>query len=54
MLGAALDRFRPFALALTEIGRGEQLGQRENAGERRADVMRDAGERGLDRVAGDF
>ena len=50
MLGAALDARAHSPFALAEIGGGEQLGQRHDAGERRADVVRDAGERGLDRA----
>jgi hypothetical protein len=37
-------------LALADIGAGEQLGQRENAGQRRADLVRDSGKRGFDRT----
>ena len=43
MLGAALDRLGPAALARAEIGGGQQFGQRHDAGQRRADVVRDAG-----------
>ena len=50
MIGAALDGVRPFALARAEIGGREQFGERGNAGERRADVMRDAGEHGFQRA----
>ena len=50
VFGAALDRVRPFALARAEIGGRQQLGQRDDAGQRRADVVHDAGERGLDRA----
>ena len=50
MIGAALDRGRPGALARAEIGGRQQLGQRHDAGQRRADVVHDAGERGFDRA----
>ena len=50
MIGAAFDRLGPFALALAEIRRRQQFGQRDDAGQRRADIMRDAGKRSLDRA----
>ncbi len=50
MIGAALDRVRPLALALAEIGGREQFGQRHDTGERGADVVGDAGERRFDRA----
>ena len=48
VLGRALDRVRPAALALAELGGGQQLAQRQDAGQRRADLMREVGERRLD------
>ncbi len=48
MIGAAFDGVGPFALARAEIGRRQQFGQRHHAGQRRAQIMRDAGERRLD------
>ena len=46
MLGAALDGARPLPLALAEAGGGQQFSQRHDAGQRRADLMREDGERG--------
>ena len=51
MLGRAFDAVRPAPLALAEIGGGEQFGQRENAGQRGADIVRERGERGFGRIA---
>ena len=48
VLGRALDRVRPAALALAELGGGQQLAQSQNAGQRRADLMGEVGERRLD------
>ena len=50
VVGAAFDRARPFALARAQIGRREQFGKRHDAGQWRADIVRDAGKRGLDRA----
>ena len=50
MLGRALDRRRPAALALAELGGRQQLAQRQNAGQRRADLVGEVGERRLDRA----
>ena len=52
MIGAALDGGRPFAFARAEIGGRQQFGQRHDAGQRRADVVHDAGERGFHRARG--
>ena len=52
MIGAAFDGVGPVAFALVQIGGRQQFGERDNAGQRRADVMRDAGERRLDRPRG--
>ena len=49
MIGAALDRVSPFAFARAQIGRGQQFRQSHNAGKRCANVVRDTGERGLNR-----
>src|ERR1700722_2878686 len=53
MLGAALDCQRSLPFAFAEIGTGEQFAERENAGERGADVMRIGRKRaaGLSRTA---
>ena len=51
VIGAALDRRRPRPLAQPEIGCRQQFGQRHDPGQRRADVVHDAGERGFDRAA---
>ena len=48
MFGAGLDGVDPAPLALVEIGGRQQIADRENAGQRRADLMREGGERGLD------
>ena len=48
MFGAGLDGVDPAPLALVEIGGREQIADRENAGQRRADLMRKGGQRGLD------
>src|SRR5215470_16953534 len=48
MLGVALERRDPAQLALVELRRGEQLAQRQDAGQRRSDVVREGGERGFD------
>ena len=50
VLGAAFYCIGPLPLALADIGTGEQLGQRKNAGQRRADLVRDSGKRGFDRA----
>ncbi len=50
MLGGALDRRRPTALARAELGRGQQLAQRQDAGQRRSDLMGDVRQRRLDRA----
>ena len=50
MLGRALDLARPFAFALGQVGRRDQFAQRQNAVERRADFVRETGERGFDRI----
>ena len=49
MIGAALDRVSPFTLARAQIGRSQQLSQSDDAGQWRADIVRDAGERSFDR-----
>jgi hypothetical protein len=54
MIGAAFDSVRPFALARPDVGSRQQFGQRHDAGEWRADVMRDAGKRGFHRARGGF
>ena len=40
MLGAAIDAGGPKPLAFAEIGAGEEFAEREDAGERGADVVR--------------
>ena len=53
MLGAGLDARGPAPLALAEIGARQQFAERQDAGERGADVVRERGERRLGRrVAG--
>ena len=47
MLGAGFDARGPAPLALAEIGARQQFAEREDAGERGADVVREDGERGL-------
>ena len=51
MLGRALDQARPFALALGQFGGRDQFAQRQDAVERRADLVRQRGERAFDRIA---
>src|SRR5262245_17538670 len=48
MVSAAFYGVCPLALARAEIGRNQQFGQRDNAGERCANVVRDPGKRSLD------
>ena len=48
MFGAGLDGIDPAPLALVEIGRRQEIADRENAGQRRADLVRERGERRLD------
>ena len=50
MVGGAPDRLGPAALALGQIGGLQQLRQRQDAGQRRADVMGETGERKFDRA----
>jgi hypothetical protein len=50
MLGRAFDAVRPAPLALGDVRGREQFSQREDAGQRRADVMRQRGERRFGRV----
>ncbi len=50
VVGAALDGGGPAALARAEIGDRQKLGQRNDPGQRRADVVHDAGERGFHRA----
>ena len=50
MFGAGLDGVDPAPLALAEIGGREQVADRENAGQRGADLMGEGRERGLDDV----
>ena len=49
MLGAGLDARGPAPLALAEIGARQQFAERQDAGERGADVVRECGERRLGR-----
>ena len=48
MFGAGLDGIDPAPLALVEIGGRQEIADRENAGQRRADLVRKGGERRLD------
>jgi hypothetical protein len=48
MLRARLDGIDPAPLALVEVGRRQQVADGENAGERRADLVRERGQRRLD------
>ena len=50
MVGGAPDRLGPAALALGQLGGLQQLRQRQDAGQRGANVMRQARERDLDRA----
>ncbi len=52
MFGARLDGIDPAPFALVEIGGREQVADRQNAGERRADLVRKGGQRGLDHAGG--
>ncbi len=52
MLGAGLDGVDPAPLALVEVGGRKQIADGENSGQRRANLMRERGERGLDRAGG--
>ena len=54
MLGRAFDPERPAPFALAEIGGREQFGERQDAGQRGADIVRERGERGLGRVVAFF
>ena len=49
MLGAGFDARGPAPLALAEIGARQQFAERQDAGERGADVVRERGERRLGR-----
>jgi len=48
MFGARLDGVDPAPFALIEVGGREQIADRQDAGERRADLMREGRQRGLD------
>jgi hypothetical protein len=48
MIGATLDRVSPFTFARAQIGRGQQLSQSHDAGQWRANIVRDAGEGSFD------
>ena len=48
MFGAGLDGIDPAPLALVEIGGRQQIADGENAGQRRAHLMREGGQRRLD------
>ena len=48
MFGAGLDGVDPAPLALVEVGRRQEIADRQDAGQRRAHLMRERGERGLD------
>ena len=48
MVGAAFDCIRPFALTRAQIRRRKQLGQGNDPGQRRANIVRDSCERGFD------
>ena len=48
MLRARLDGIYPTPLALVEVGRRQQIADRKNPGERRADLMRERRQRRLD------
>jgi hypothetical protein len=50
MLGRFLERRDPASLALAEFGGRQEFADRDDAGERRADVVREAGERNLERA----
>jgi len=59
MFGAGLDGVDPAPLPLVEVGRRQEVADRENAGQRRAHLMRKGRERRLDnagsnRFAGGF
>ena len=49
VLGAALDPERPAPLAVAKIGARQQFAERQNAGQRGTDVVRESGQRRLDR-----
>jgi hypothetical protein len=51
MFGAGPDGIDPTALALVEIGGREQIADGENSGQRRADFVRERGERRVDDAA---
>ncbi len=48
MFRAGLDGIDPAPLALVKVGRCEEIADGEDSGERRAHLMREGGERGLD------
>ena len=48
MFGAGLDGIDPAPLALVEVGGRQQIADRQNSGQRRADLMRERRQRGLD------
>ena len=48
MFGARLDGIDPAPLALVEIGGRQEIADGENAGQRRADLVRERGQRRLD------
>ena len=48
MFGARLDGIDPAPLALVEVGRRQQIADGENSGQRRADLVRECGQRRLD------
>ena len=48
MFGAGLDGIDPAPLALVEVGGRQQIADGENSGQRRADLVRERGERRLD------
>ena len=48
MFGAGLDGIDPAPLALVEVGGRQQIADGENSGQRRADLMREGGQRRLD------
>ena len=48
MFGAGLDGVDPAPLALVEVGRRQEIADGQNAGQRRADLVRERGQRRLD------
>ena len=54
MFGTRLDGIDPAPLALVEVGGRKQVADGEDSGERRADLVGEHGQRGLDHAAGGF